>query len=83
MATENLQNTRSQFALDREFRNYFTPSFLGHGWEYSLSPNFQHENSHLVSFGSIRIQLNPVKQLVTKLLSSLFFNQNSGYVQQL
>lgn len=66
MEQQSLQHHASQPSLYEDVRISFTPSFFSNGWECMLTPIHEYDNTHLDTPGSIRIDLQWLKQLLLK-----------------
>lgn len=66
MEQPNIYNNRAEPSLYSDFRVSLTPSFLGHGWEYSLSPVNEYRNPYLDTIGSVRIRFDTIRQMLLK-----------------
>lgn len=76
MERKDLHHNGSKPSLHQSLQLSFTPPFLSHGWEYSLSPQFEYPNTHMETPGDsvVRLGKNPFTHLLAPLatLVSLF-----------
>lgn len=67
MERKNIPSDRSQSSLYQSVQFSFTPSFFSHGWELSLSPIYEHPNTHLETPGNLLISFKNLQTNITKL----------------
>ncbi len=67
MERKNIQSEGSESLLHESIQFSFTPSFLSHGWEYSLLPFHEFPNTHLETPGNLLISFRKLQTNITKL----------------
>ncbi len=67
MERTSLSNNRRESSLYQNIQFSFTPSFLSHGWECSLSPVHEYSNTHVEAPGNLLVSFKKLQTNITKL----------------